>query len=76
MRTIFALLIGFSMNAFAMDAAQPNQAKDAPKVQCYSGDSEKFYNVGEKATIAGVSVICELTADQKSGKWMSVKQAK
>lgn len=76
MRTIFALLIGFSINAFAMDAAQTSQPKDAPKVQCYSGESEKFYNVGEKATIGGVNVICELTADQKSGKWVSIKHAK
>ncbi|WP_153108797.1 hypothetical protein [Propionivibrio limicola] len=53
------------------EAAKPAVAAKVP--QCYSGDHGKFFNVGEKATLAGVDVVCEKTSDGKSGQWMGKK---
>lgn len=52
-------------------AAPAPAAKKAP--QCYSGDAGKFFNVGEKTTIAGVAVECTATSDGKAGQWMGAK---
>jgi hypothetical protein len=57
--------------ATAPAAAAP-AAKPGP--QCYSGEHERFFNVDEKASIAGVAVTCKATADGKSGQWMGSKQ--
>lgn len=73
MRTLFALLAVVSINAFAADTAT-DQVAQTP--QCYNGDDGKFYKVGEKASISGVAVICEATADKKNAQWMSDKQSK
>lgn len=61
--------------AAAPAPAATTAAAPAPKApQCYSGDHGKFFNVGEKATISGVNVSCEKTADGKNGQWMSAKK--
>lgn len=57
--------------ALAPAAAPAPAAKKAP--QCYSGDAGKFFNVGEKTTIAGVAVECTATSDGKAGQWMGAK---
>ena len=44
--------------------------------QCYNGDDGKFYKVGEKATISGVTLVCEATSDKKNAQWVGVKHAK
>ena len=72
MRLIIAIIAVVSLQAFAADAPQAEQA--APK--CYNGDDSKFYSVGEKATISGVAVVCEATADKKNAQWMSDKDSK
>jgi hypothetical protein len=74
MRMILALLAVVSINAFAADAQPTGQ--DAPAPKCYNGDDGKFYSVGEKATISGITVICESTADKKNAQWLSVKNSK
>ena len=60
-----------SAPAPAKDAAAPAAAKPAP--QCYSGDHGKFFEVGAKAAVSGVDVVCEKTSDGKSAQWMGVK---
>lgn len=52
-------------------AAAP-AAKAGP--QCYSGEHERFFNVDEKTSIAGVTVTCKATADGKSGQWVGTKK--
>jgi hypothetical protein len=77
MRIQFSLIAAVSINAFAADATPSttqDQATQAP--QCYNGDDGKFYKVGEKASISGVALICEATADKKNAQWMGVKHAK
>ncbi|MBI2308021.1 MAG: hypothetical protein HYU78_12045 [Rhodocyclales bacterium] len=52
----------------------PQAAAPAAKVpQCWSGDHGKFFNVGERANISGVDVVCEKTSDGKNGQWMGKK---
>ena len=51
--------------------AEPAEAKKAP--QCWSGDHNKFFNVGEKTEISGVNVECMATADGKNAQWMGTK---
>lgn len=75
MRLVFALLAAVSINAFAADAT-PAAPTEQPAPKCYNGDDNKFYNVGEKATISGVAVVCEPTADKKNAQWLSAKHAK
>jgi len=60
-----------SAPAPAKDTAAPAAAKPAP--QCYSGDHGKFFEVGAKAAVSGVDVVCEKTSDGKSAQWMGVK---
>lgn len=75
MRLIFALLAVVSFNTFAADAAPVVPAEQsAPK--CFNGDDGKFYNIGEKASISGVAVVCESTADKKNAQWVSAKHDK
>ena len=74
MRIICTLLAVLSINAFAADASPTPQEAPAPK--CYNGDDSKFYNVGEKATISGITIVCEPTADNKNAQWMGVKHGK
>jgi hypothetical protein len=69
--------VAISINAFAADATPSttqDQATQAP--QCYNGDDGKFYKVGEKATISGVPLVCEATADKKNAQWIGVKHTK
>lgn len=73
MRTLLVLLAVVSINAFAADAATDQVA---PAPQCYNGDDGKFYKVGEKASISGVAVVCEATADKKNAQWMTDKHGK
>jgi len=77
MRILFILLAAVSINASAADAA-PSTSQDqaTPGPQCYNGDDTKFYKVGEKATISGVHLVCEATADKKNAQWMSDKHVK
>jgi putative hemolysin len=52
-------------------AAAPVVAVKAP--QCWNGDAAKFEDVGVKASISGIMVICQKTADGKSAQWMGMK---
>ena len=54
--------------------AAPGSAVVAPAPQCWNGDAAKFEDVGIKASISGVSVVCEKTSDGKSAQWMGVKK--
>lgn len=77
MRILFILLAAISINAFAADTTpSPSQDQTTQGPQCYNGDDGKFYKVGEKATISGVPLICEATADKKNAQWMGVKHTK
>ncbi len=60
-----------SQNAPSEKIAVAPAAKPGP--QCYSGDHGRFFNVEEKATIAGVAVTCKATSDGKAGQWMGSK---
>lgn len=75
MRILFLALAALSINASAAADASPSttpdQATQAP--QCYNGDDGRFYKVGERATISGVALICEATADKKNAQWISAK---
>ena len=51
-------------------APAPAPAK-AP--QCYSSDHGKFFDVGSKAAISGVDVVCQPTSDGKGAQWMGAK---
>lgn len=59
-------------------AAQPEKVAEAPAAkkapQCYSGDHGKFFDIGEKTSIAGVAVTCSPTADNKAGQWVGPKK--
>ncbi|WP_150427284.1 hypothetical protein [Dechloromonas sp. CZR5] len=49
----------------------PAAAAPAPKApQCWNGDAGKFEDVGSKASISGVVVVCEKTSDGKNAQWM------
>lgn len=77
MRILFILLAAASINAFAADSTtSTSQEQVIQTPQCYNGDDGKFYKVGEKATISGVSLVCEPTADKKNAQWMGMKHAK
>lgn len=77
MRIVLALASVALLSACASQSAPPENAAMAPAAkpgpQCYSGDHGRFFNVEEKATIAGVAVTCKATADGKSGQWMGSK---
>lgn len=52
-------------------AVAPAPAVKAP--QCWNGDAGKFMDVGAKAAISGVEVVCEKTSDGKNAQWMGKK---
>lgn len=55
-------------------AAPAPAAAAAPKApQCWNGDAGKFEELGTQATISGVAVRCEKTADGKNAQWMGKK---
>ncbi len=55
-------------------AASAPAAASAPKApQCWNGDASKFMDVGAKASISGVDVVCEKTTDGKNAQWMGKK---
>lgn len=64
MRTFFAT----SAIALGLTAC----ATQAP--QCWNGDAGKFEDVGAKASISGVAVVCEKTSDGKNAQWMGAKK--
>lgn len=70
----FALVAGCAGTVETKPAdTKPAAAAPAAKApQCYSGDHGKFFNVGDKAAIAGVAVVCEATSDGKNAQWMGV----
>lgn len=57
--------------------AKPAAAAPAPAPakapQCYSSDHGKFFDVGSKAAISGVDVVCQPTSDGKGAQWMGAK---
>lgn len=49
-------------------------AATAPQApQCWNGDAGKFMDIGSKAAISGVEVVCEKTSDGKNAQWMGKK---
>jgi hypothetical protein len=60
-----------SQNAPSEKATMAPASKPGP--QCYSGDHDRFFNVEETTTIAGVAVTCKVTSDGKSGQWLGSK---
>jgi hypothetical protein len=58
--------------AAAPVAAAPAPAPKAP--ECYNGDAGKFEAVGAVATISGIKVVCEKTADGKNASWVGMKK--
>ena len=54
--------------------AAPSPVAAAPKApQCWNGDAGAFMDVGAKASISGVAVVCEKTSDGKNAQWMGAK---
>ena len=78
MRVFLAIsAIALGLTACASQSTSPSAAPAAastPKApQCWNGDSSQFMDVGSKASISGVAVTCEKTADGKSAQWMGKK---
>lgn len=77
MRSIPVLAALLFLSACASQNTAPEKAAEAPAAkkgpQCYSGDHGKFFDVGEKASIAGVDVVCKATSDNKAAQWMGAK---
>lgn len=82
MRYIPVLAAAIVLSACASQNTAPEKAAAAPAAaapaakkgpQCYSGDHGKFFDVDEKASIAGVAVTCKATSDGKAGQWMGSK---
>lgn len=84
MRAYFVLPLILAMTACATTEQPASKAVPAPAAasapaakaapQCWSGDAGKFFNVGEKAEISGITVECKPTADGKAAQWMSSKK--
>jgi hypothetical protein len=76
MRSLFALITtlitALTLTACATQAPAP-AAVEKKGPQCWSGDHSKFFDVGSKTTIAGVSVECKPTSDGKAAQWMGAK---
>ena len=68
-----SIALGLSACATQTPAPAPAQKPAAPAPQCWNGDAGKFEAVGTKATISGVAVTCEKTADGKNAQWMGKK---
>ncbi|MDK9702702.1 MAG: hypothetical protein OEL20_06145 [Sulfuritalea sp.] len=77
MRSIVVVAIAVLLSACASQGAAPEKSAAAPSArknpQCYSGDHGKFFDLEEKAVIAGVAVTCKATSDGKVGQWMGSK---
>jgi hypothetical protein len=76
MKLVFALIAAVALSACASQTTAPAEksagvTKTGP--QCWSGDHDKFFNVGDKTTLAGVSVECKPTSDGKAAQWMGNK---
>lgn len=76
MKHILAITAAVVLSACAAQTTAPadksaSTAKTGP--QCWSGDHSKFFNVGDKTTLAGVSVECKPTSDGKAAQWMGNK---
>ena len=86
MRSLFIVLSSLALLAACAATPEPKaEMKPAAKAevkaeapakvpQCYSGETGKFYNAGEKTTVSGVAVTCVATSDGKSASWMGVKK--
>ncbi|WP_153132577.1 hypothetical protein [Dechloromonas hortensis] len=72
---ILAAATALTLTACASQAPAPQAAATPakPAPQCYSGDHGKFFDVGAKAAISGVDVVCEKTSDGKAAQWMGAK---
>ena len=57
----------------ASTASAPVATSTTKAPQCYNGDDGKFTEVGTTASISGVAVTCQLTADGKGAQWMGKK---
>lgn len=85
MRTLIVAVPALLLAACATQAPAPADKAAAPAAtpaataaakpgpQCYSGDHSRFFNVGDKASIAGVNVVCKATGDGKAAQWMGDK---
>ena len=78
--TLLAIAATLTFTACASQTPAPEAAKPAPAAaaapkapQCYNGDAGMFVDVGPKASISGVAVTCEKTADGKGAQWMGKK---
>ena len=74
--------IALGLSACASQAPAPAQPAStvapavaaAPKApQCWNGDAGAFMEVGTKAAISGVTVVCAKTTDGKNAQWMGAK---
>ncbi|MBP5988118.1 MAG: hypothetical protein KA538_13120 [Azonexus sp.] len=81
MRTFLATsAIALGLTACASQAPTPAPAPAAATAapaakapQCWNGDAGQFMDVGTKAAISGVNVVCEKTSDGKNAQWMGAK---
>lgn len=80
MRTLIPAFPVLLLAACASQAPAPAEKAAAPATsaaksgpQCYSGDHSRFFNVGEKTSIAGVNVVCKAAGDGKAAQWMGDK---
>lgn len=84
MRSIPVLAAALFLSACASQGAAPEKAATQPEKmaaatvatkgpQCYSGDHGKFFDIGEKTSIADVAVTCKATADNKAAQWVGTK---
>ena len=79
MRSLFILLaVTTALTACSSQSTTPAATTAAPAAkssapQCYNGDAGKFVDVGTAASISGVNVTCEKTADGKGAQWMGKK---
>jgi uncharacterized lipoprotein YajG len=80
MRSLFVLLVATCMLTACSSQATTQAASTttapipvAQMPKCYNGDAGKFVDVGSSASISGVNVTCEKTADGKGAQWMGKK---
>ncbi|HLO63016.1 MAG TPA: hypothetical protein VK165_08625 [Azonexus sp.] len=73
-----AIALGLTGCATQTPAPAPADKPAAPAAatptnkapQCWNGDAGKFEDVGSRASISGITVVCEKTADGKNAQWM------
>lgn len=76
MRSMIAVMSVLVVSACATQEPAPAPASVAVEKkgpQCWSGDHDKFFDVGSKATLSGVNVECKPTSDGKAAQWMGAK---